>query len=450
MAIVRSDEWIQTNKTKIRMKKLFLSLFIFGILNQIQTQTGPPTVDMLADRVEHKVLEWRRHIHQYPELSNREFETAKMVAEHLKSLGIEVQIEMAHTGVKGILRGGKPGPVVALRADMDALPVTERVDIPFASKVTSRSLGKDVGVMHACGHDTHVAILMGVAEILSTMRDDIKGTIVFIFQPAEEGAPPGEEGGAKLMVKEGVLKDNGVDVIFGLHINSKTEVGHVNYKPGGTLAAVNRLVIKVKGKQTHGSTPWTGVDPIAVSAQIIQGLQHIISRQTQLTKEAAVISIGKISGGVRSNIIPEEVEMIGTIRTLDTEMQKKVHADIRRTATKIAESVGATAEVTIEEGYPVTYNDPALTAQMLSTIESSAGKENVHLIDARTGAEDFSFFAKEVPGLFLFVGGMPKGMDPAEAAPHHTPDFFIDDSGLDLGVKLLCNLTMDYMIKNRK
>lgn len=402
-----------------------------------------------ASEIEAKVIEWRRHFHENPELSNREFETAKYVENHLRKLGLEVQTGVAHTGVIGILKTGKPGPTVALRGDMDALPVTERVDIPFASKVTSEYLGTKVGVMHACGHDTHVAMLMGAAEILTEMKDQLSGTIVFIFQPAEEGAPPGEEGGAELMVKEGVLSKNEVDVIFGLHINSKTEVGTVKYRPEGTMAAVNRLVIKVKGKQTHGSTPWTGVDPIAVSAQIIQGLQHIISRQSPLTKAAAVISIGKISGGVRSNIIPEEVEMIGTIRTLDTKMQKDIHEKIRRTATKIAESAGATAEVTIEKGYPVTYNDPKLTADMLATIEATAGKDNVILTDARTGAEDFSFFAREVPGLFLFLGGMPKGTDPAEAAPHHTPDFYIDESGMKLGVALLCNLTIDYINMNK-
>ena len=429
---------------------LIFSLVLFAqtiVLGQASEYT---MMDKRVAKVKDKVIEWRRHLHEHPELSNREFKTAAYVEKHLRGLGLEVQTGIAHTGVVAVLEGGRPGPTIGLRADMDALPVVERTPVPFASKVKTTFLGEEVGVMHACGHDTHVAMLMGAAEVLVEMKIQLAGKVVFIFQPAEEGAPPGEEGGAKLMVKEGVLTNNGIDVIFGLHINSKTEVGHVNYKPGGTLAAVNRLVIKVKGKQTHGSTPWTGVDPIAVSAQIIQGLQHIISRQTQLTKEAAVISIGKISGGVRSNIIPEEVEMIGTIRTLDVDMQKKVHADIRRTATKIAESVGAVAEVTIEEGYPVTFNDIDLTSQMLPTVQSTAGEENVHLIDARTGAEDFSFFAREVPGLFLFVGGMPKGMNPAEAAPHHTPDFFIDDSGLDLGVKLLCNLTVDYMLKNQK
>ncbi|MEN0006150.1 MAG: amidohydrolase [Bacteroidota bacterium] len=407
--------------------------------------SGREQVAKEAAAIEAQVIEWRRDFHEHPELSNREFETAKKVAKHLTGLGLEVQTGVAHTGVVGVLDSGKPGPVVALRADMDALPVTERVDVPFASKVRTEFLGQEVGVMHACGHDTHVAMLMGAAEILMKMKDQLSGKVVFIFQPAEEGAPPGEEGGAELMVKEGVLKDHKVDVIFGLHINSLTEVGKVKYKSGGTMAAVNRLVIKVKGKQTHGSTPWTGVDPIAASAQIIQGLQHIISRQTPLTKEAAVISIGKISGGVRSNIIPEEVEMIGTIRTLDVRMQKEIHKRIRRTATKIAESVGATAEVTIEKGYPITYNNPDLTDQMLPTVKATAGEENVILAPARTGAEDFSFFAQEVPGLFLFLGGMPKGKDMFEAAPHHTPDFYIDESGMKLGVELLCNLTMDYM-----
>lgn len=403
-----------------------------------------------ADAIDAKVIEWRHHLHENPELSNREFKTAEYITKHLQSLGIPVETGVAHTGVVGVLKGGKTGPVVALRADMDALPVTERVDLPFASKVKSTYLGKETGVMHACGHDTHVAMLMGAAEILAGMKNEIAGTVVFLFQPAEEGAPPGEEGGAKLMVEEGVLTRHKVDAAFGLHINSGTEVGKVRYKPGGAMAAVNRFVINVKGAQTHGSAPWGGIDPITVSAQIIQGLQMIISRQTELTKEPAVISIGKISGGVRSNIIPEDVEMIGTIRTLDRDMQKEIHERIVRTATKIAESVGATAEVTIEEGYPVTYNDPQLTAEMLSTVEATAGENNVILSKAITGAEDFSFFAEKVPGLFLFVGGMPKGQDPSKAAPHHTPDFFIDDSGMKTGVKLYTNLALDYLQKKGK
>ena len=436
------------------MKKLLFLLLSFAgsfVLHGQPSLVEPAAVhsyvDKQANALEQQVIEWRRHFHEHPELSNREFETAKIVASHLEGLGLEVRTGVAHTGVVGILRGGKPGPVVALRADMDALPVTERVDLPFASKVQTTYLGEASGVMHACGHDTHVAMLMGAAQILAGMNDELEGTVVFLFQPAEEGAPPGEEGGAELMVKEGALDDPKVDVVFGLHINSKTEVGNVKYKPGGTMAAVNRMVIKVHGKQTHGSQPWGGIDPITISAQIIQGLQMIVSRQMELTKEPLVISIGKIHGGVRSNIIPEEVEMIGTIRTLDTDMQKDVHERIRRTVTNIAESWGATADVEIERGYPVTYNDPGLTAKMLPTLQSTAGEEHVILSKAITGAEDFSFFAEKVPGLFLFLGGMPKGMKEEDAAPHHTPDFRIDESGMKLGVKLLCNLTLDYMGK---
>jgi amidohydrolase len=402
-------------------------------------------IDRRAAEIEEEMIGWRRYLHEHPELSNREYETAKYVAARLAPLGLELRTGVAHTGVVAILRSGRPGPVVALRADLDGLPVVERVPLPFASKARSNDLGQEVGVMHACGHDTHVAMLLGAAEVLSSMKSRLRGTVVFIFQPAEEGAPAGEEGGAALMVKEGVLKDPPADVIFGLHINAQTEVGKIRYKPGGALAAADQFIIKVKGKQTHGSTPWTGVDPITVAAQIVQGLQNIISRQTELTKEAAVISVGKIQGGVRNNIIPEEVEMIGTIRTLDTAMQHKIHDRIRLTATKIAESAGASAEVNIIRGVPVTYNDPALTARMLPSVERAAGKENVVLSDAITGAEDFSFFAREIPGLFLFVGGMPKGMNPSQSAPHHTPDFFIDESGMKLGVRVLCNLTIDYL-----
>lgn len=406
------------------------------------------SVDKKADAIESKVIEWRRHLHEHPELSNREFKTAEYVTAHLQSLGLEVKTGVAKTGVVGILRTGKPGPTIALRADMDGLPVVERVDLPFASKAKSTYLGQEVGVMHACGHDTHVAMLMGAAEILSGMKSQLKGTIVFLFQPAEEGAPPGEEGGAKLMVKEGVLDNPKVDAVFGLHINSGTEVGKLRYKPGGEMAAADIFNIKVKGKQTHGSTPWTGIDPITTSAQIIMGLQTIISRQTELTKEAAVISVGKITSGVRNNIIPEEAEMTGTIRTLDTAMQRIIHDKIRHVATTIAESAGATAEVEIIKGTPITYNDPTLTAKMLPTMERTAGKDNVLLSEAITGAEDFSFYAEKVPGLFIFVGGMKKGQDPKTAPPHHTPDFYIDESGMKLGVKLLCNLAIDYLGAN--
>lgn len=430
------------------MKKLMKTLFLVWaalLAPMFMDAQSRPNLDESAKKLEAKVIAWRRDIHEHPELGNREFRTAEIIAKHLKSLGLEVRTGVAHTGVVGILRGGKPGPVVALRADMDALPVTERVDIPFASKEKAVYNGQDVGVMHACGHDAHVAILMGTAELLANMKKDIKGTIIFIFQPAEEGPPAGEEGGAQLMLKEGLFKDPKPEVVFGLHMSSDLEVGKIRYKAGGTMAASDYLNIKVKGKQTHGSRPWSGVDPIVVSSQIIMGLQTIISRQTDLTKEPAVISIGKINSGVRQNIIPEEAEMIGTIRTLDTTMQQEIHERIRKTATSIAESAGATAEVTIKRGYPVTYNNPALTKAMLPSLFKAAGEDNVLVMKAMTGAEDFSFYAQEVPGLFFFLGGMPKGTNPLDAAPHHTPDFYIDEGGFVLGMKSMCQLTLDYM-----
>ena len=416
-----------------------------GTAAKATAPTAYTEIDRLSEQVEQKVIAWRHDLHQYPELSNREFKTAEKVAQHLRGLGLEVRTGIAVTGVVGILRTGKPGPTVALRADMDALPVVERVKIPWASKEKGEYLGNEVGVMHACGHDTHVAMLMGAAEVLTRMKSQLKGTVVFVFQPAEEGAPAGEKGGAGLMVEEGVLDDPKVDVIFGLHINSQTEVGHVRFKPGGTMAAADQFEIKVKGKQTHGSTPWSGIDPVTVAAQIVQGLQMIVARQTELTKEAAVISVGKISGGVRHNIIPEEVEIIGTIRTLDTKMQDMIHEKIRLTATNIAEASGATAQVKIERGVPVTYNSLELTQAMGPTLKRVAGEDNVLVTRAVTGSEDFSFFANKIPGLFLFLGGMPKGMNPADSAPHHTPDFYVDDSGMKLGVRLLANLTMDYI-----
>jgi len=403
-------------------------------------------IDKMADELESKVIQWRRQMHENPELSNREFETGEMIAKHLEALGsIEVTRNFAKTGVKGVLKGSKPGPVVALRADMDALPVTERVDIPFASKVKAVYNGVESGVMHACGHDTHVAMLMGAAEILVAIKDDLPGTIVFMFQPAEEGAPPGEEGGAKLMVKEGILNNPKVDVAFGLHISSMLEVGKLNYKTGGVMAAADRFVINVKGKQSHGSMPWGGIDPITVAAQIIQGLNNIVSRQTELTKEAAVISVGMIQGGVRNNIIPESCQMIGTIRTLDAKMQDLIHEKIRLTATKIAESAGATAEVEIHRYAPVVYNDLKLMKNMIPTLERVASPENLIISKAVTGAEDFAFFANEVPSVFLFLGGMKKGMSVIDAPPHHTPDFYIDESGMKLGVRTLCNMAFDYM-----
>jgi amidohydrolase len=427
-------------------KNLFLAGFLLACFSFVKAQNGAyPDIDRMADQLEAQVIQWRRDFHQNPELSNREFKTAEKIAAHLKSLGLEVRTGIAITGVIGILRTGRPGPVVALRADMDALPVTERTPVPFASRARGEYLGEEVGVMHACGHDTHVAMLMGAAQILVNMKSQLKGTVVFIFQPAEEGAPPGEKGGAGLMVEEGVLDDPKADVVFGLHINAQTEVGMIRFKPGGTMAAADRFVITVKGKQTHGSTPWTGIDPVTVAAQIVLGLQMIVSRQTELTREPAVISVGKISGGVRNNIIPEEVELVGTIRTLDPQMQDIIHEKIRHTATNIAEASGAKAVVEIERYVPVTFNNLELTQAMGPTMKRVAGEDNVVLTRAVTGAEDFSFFANKIPGLFLFLGGMPKGKNPTESAPHHTPDFYIDESGMKLGVRMLCNLTVDYM-----
>jgi len=429
----------------ILMAEIFILILSANGLSIAKSNSTTKDIESRVDKIEQQIIEWRRYFHEHPELSNREFKTSAKIADYLQSLGLDVQTGVAHTGVVGLLKGANPGPVVGLRADMDALPVTERTDVPFASHIKSTYNGQNVGVMHACGHDTHVAILMGVATVLSQMKEQLHGSVKFIFQPAEEGAPPGEEGGAKLMVKEGVLENPHVDAIFGLHINSATEVGTIKYRPGGMMAAADRLKIIVHGKQTHGSTPWTGVDPIVVSAQIINGLQTIVSRQTALTEDAAVLSIGSIHGGVRNNIIPEKVELIGTIRTFNTDMQKKIHDKIYLTATKIAESAGATAEVEITNGAPVTYNDPNLTKEMIPTLQRVAGKENVILRKAITGAEDFSYYQQKIPGFYFFLGGMPRGMDPAKAPPHHTPSFYIDESGLKLGVRALTYLTLDYM-----
>lgn len=402
-------------------------------------------VEQLATAIEPRMIEWRRDIHQHPELGNREFKTAAKIAEHLKSLGIEVQTGVAHTGVVGILKGGKPGPVIALRADIDALPVTERNSLPFASKEKTVFNGQETGVMHACGHDTHVAVLMATAEVLAKSKSELKGTIKFIFQPSEEGPPAGEEGGADLMVRQGVLENPKVDVIFGLHISSITPLGRITYRPAGTMAASDWFSITVKGRQSHGAYPWMAVDPIVVSAQIITGLQTIVSRQTELTKEAAVITIGRFQAGIRENIIPEEAFMAGTIRTLDEGMQEKIHEKIRLTATKIAESAGATAEVVIDKKTPVTYNDPVLTEKMVASLQKAAGEKNVVRINAVTGAEDFAFYQKKVPGFFFFIGAMPPDQDPTKVPAHHTPDFMIDERGLLIGLRAMLNVTLDYM-----
>lgn len=427
------------------MKKFLISICAFvSVVTPVFAVDMSREIDAAAARVMPKVVEWRRHLHQYPELSNSETKTAKYVEDHLRKLGLEVRTGIAKTGVVGILKGSQPGPVIALRADMDGLPVTERNALPFASKETATFNGQKVGVMHACGHDTHVAMLMGAAEVLAGMKDKIKGTVVFIFQPAEEGPPAGEEGGAPLMVKEGVMDNPKIDAIFGIHVNSQTEVGTIKYKSGAVMASSDWFQIKVKGRQTHGAYPWLGTDPIAVATQIFTGLQMIVSRQSELTKAPVVITVGRINAGLRENIIPEELIMAGTIRTLDANMQKDVHAKIRLTATNIAESMGATAEVSIDTKTLVTYNTPDLVKKMIPSLEKAAGKENVRETEWATGAEDFSYYGEKAPSFFFQVGGMPKGKNVKDAAPHHTPDFFIDDSRLDVGVKAFANIVFDF------
>ena len=420
------------------MKKLILFVSLFAV-----TYTFGQDLSTEFQAIEKKVIELRRHFHQNPELSNREFKTSDKIAEVLTELGIEFKRNIAKTGIVGIIKGEKPGKVVALRADIDGLPVVERNNLSFKSTKKTTFLGKNVGVMHACGHDTHIAILLGVAEMLSKHKDKIHGTVKLIFQPAEEGAPKGEEGGAQLMVKEGVLKNPNVDAIFGLHINSGTPVGRINYRKGGIMAASQSFKIDIKGKQSHGSRPWTGIDPIMISAKIIDGLQTIVSREAELTKEAAVITVGKIDAGVRSNIIPESASMIGTIRTLDYDMQAHINKRMKEMVPAIAKAYKAEATIEIERGYPITFNNHKLVDQMLPTLQRVAGKDNVKNINAVTGAEDFSFFAKEIPGFYFFLGGMTPGNK--NPFPHHTPDFQIDESGMLLGVKVMTNIVFDYL-----
>ena len=430
------------------MKKILSSALLLLHGSVLWAQISPALqakLDQQTKEIEPKLIEWRRYFHQNPELSNRESKTGAKIAEQLRALGMEVQYPVARTGVVGILKGGKPGPVVGLRADIDALPVTERNSLPFASKVKDTFNGMETGVMHACGHDGHMSILLGVAEILSKNRNDLKGTVKFIFQPAEEGAPPGEEGGAYLMIKEGVLENPKVDVMFGLHIQSLVPLGTVAYKPEGLMASVDNLNIKVIGRGAHGATPWDSIDPIVISSQIVLGLQTIISRQTELTKAAAVITVGSMHAGIRRNIIPETATLEGTIRTFDADMQKKVHEKIKTTAINIAQSAGATAEVGIDILYPVTYNDPPLTRMMAPSLERAVGKANAKVVAPVTMAEDFSFFQQKVPGFFFFVGAYPADMKLTAQPTHHTADFMIDERCLVIGVKSLLALTTDYM-----
>ncbi len=436
------------------LRGLFFTAFLLTasmLFGQIADKNAPlkAKMDKMAVAIEPKVIAWRRDLHQNPELSNREFKTAEKVATHLRNLKFdEVKTGVAKTGVIGILKGGKPGPTVALRADMDGLPVTERGDLPFKSLVKTTYNNQATGVMHACGHDTHVAILMGTAEIMASVRSELAGTFVFLFQPSEEGAPTGELGGASEMIKEGALDNPKVETIFGLHINSQTEVGTLTYRSGGTMASSDRLYITIKGKQTHGANPWDGVDPIVTGAQIIMGLQTVVSRMTPLNQSAAVVTIGMFQAGNRENIIPEEAKLMGTIRCLDPKIQLQIHENIKKVVKGIAESAGATADVKIDLGNPVTYNNPELTKKMLSSLEDAAGGEqNVRVTVPATGAEDFAKYQEKIPGFFFFLGGMSKGKAAVEVAPHHTPDFFIDETGFTLGVKAFCHLVVDYAAK---
>lgn len=428
------------------MKKLFFFTYFFALsgANALFAQQQNTLIDTRSKAIQEQMVQWRRHLHQYPELGNREFKTAAYITEQLQGLGLEIKTAIAKTGIVAILKGGKPGPVIALRADMDALPVKERVNIPYASTDSSLYGNTKVAVMHACGHDAHVAMLIGTAKVLSAMKKDIAGTVKFIFQPSEEGAPEGEEGGAALMVKEGAMDNPKVDVVFGMHIESWIPAGDIQYKSGSFMASADLFTIKVTGRSSHGSQPWLGVDPISVSAQIIEGLQNIVSRQMDLTKAPAVITVGKINSGVRFNIIPEEANMEGTIRTLDSKMQVDIHDRIRLTATKIAEASNATATVNFVNKTLVTYNTPELVEKMLPSLQTAAGKNNVRPMDWVTGAEDFSFFGTKAPAFFFYIGGMPRGNDAKNAPPHHTPGFMIDDSQLFVGVKTFCQLVFDY------
>jgi amidohydrolase len=427
------------------MRKYFFSLlFILPALSYGQRDSV--AVNRLVSKVESKVIAWRRDLHEHPELGNREVRTTAIVAKHLRSLGMEVKTGVAKTGVVGILKGGLPGPVIALRADMDALPVTEKTNLPFTSRATTNYNGQETGVMHACGHDAHVAILMGVAEVLAGLKPEVRGTIKFIFQPAEEGAPAGEEGGAKLMIKEGVMENPTVEAIFGLHMAALTETGKITYRPAGTMASACDMKITVTGKSSHGAFPWGAVDPVVVAAQIIVNLQTIVSRNLNVTENAGVVSIGSINGGNRYNIIPEKVEMMGTVRALSPEDEKMLYEKIRLIATKTAEANGAVATVELPFSIynPVNFNNVELTNRMLPSLRKSAGDANVVFVPAQTIGEDFAWFAQKVPGLFIFLGALPTGTDLKKAAPHHTAEFFLDENSFKLGVRALTNLALDY------
>ncbi len=401
----------------------------------------------LSEAVNAEVLAWRRDIHEHPELGNREFRTSKLVVTHLRSLGLEVKTGVAHTGVVAILRGGKPGPRIALRADMDALPVKEQNGLPFASKQTAVFRGETVGVMHACGHDSHTAILMGVAQALASIKATLPGEVMFIFQPAEEGPPDGETGGASQMLAEGLFADFKPEAVFGLHVMSTLNAGQIGYRAGPAMAASDRFHIVVKGRQTHGSRPWGGVDPILAAADLISSAQSIVSRRLDITKQPAVLSFGAIKGGIRYNIIPDEVDLIGTIRTFDPDMRQQTFDQLKSVSEHVAAAHGATVvtEIPDTQGNPVTFNDPALSARALPSLQRAAGAENVHEVPLITGAEDFAYYAKQVPGFFFFVGATPAGQDAASAPSNHSPQFFLDESALPLGTRAMLQVSLDYL-----
>ena len=430
------------------MKNYCITCILFFITFLSYSQTFDQKIEDLINENLDETIELRHWFHQNAELSNREFKTAARIAEELKKIGYEPMTGIAKTGVVAILNPGKPGPVVGLRADIDALPVKERADIPWASKMKGIYNGEEVPVMHACGHDMHTAILLAAAKILYDIKDEIPGQVKFIFQPAEEGAPPGEEGGAELMVKEGVLKNPDVDAIFGLHVWSQLHAGQVYLRPEGIMAAVNEFRIDLKGVQTHGSTPWTGKDPIVTAAQIVNSLQTIVSRSLPLTEAGAVVTIGSIHGGVRSNIIPEDLYMLGTIRTLDNGMKATVLKRLEEIVHNVAKSNNIESKITYLVSYPITFNDPYLYEKILPTLERVNGKKNVHLMKAITGAEDFSYFQEKVPGTYFFIGGQKPDVDLSTVAPHHTPDFYVDDSAISTGIRSMVGLTLDYIYNN--
>jgi amidohydrolase len=443
----KSDSCTRVNARKFRvsyMKKFFLAV-IFMSSFQAQAGINPAEIDQLVNAIQPQVVEWRRWFHQNPELSNREFNTSKRVAEILREMGLEPQTGIAHTGVVAVIKGGLPGPLVAIRADMDGLPVTEETGLPFASTVKSEYNGLETGVMHACGHDSHMAMVLGAASVLNAVKDELPGSVMLIFQPAEESAPPGEEGGAELMLKEGIWAENKPEAVFGLHVGISQPPGKLAVKAGPMLAAVDSFTLTVKGRQTHGARPWNGVDPIVVSAQIILGLQTIESRQVDVTLAPSIVSVGRINGGIRNNVIPDSVEMEGTIRTFDQAMREQIHMRIERTARGIAESAGAEIDLQLHYGYPATINDAELTAKMLPTLERVAGENGLLVIQAQTVAEDFSYFANETPGLYLFLGNGEPGDNPETQPSNHSPLFDMYEPSMEIGVRAFSNLVVDYL-----